>query len=140
MEEPGRCCVSWSIGDFVGNQGTKSGGVNWSEDLFSQDQGLSASDLPGQDRLVALHGRLVRPDSEKSHSGWVVLMAGAPVAWRSRCQTTVSLSTAEAELTAMLEGAGLRAAEERHLRGLEQRLGFEQRKWQLEDPAFEGQS
>ena len=45
------------------------------------------------------------PDSEKSHSGWVVLMAGAPLAWRSSRQTTVSLSTAEAELMAMLEGA-----------------------------------
>ena len=45
------------------------------------------------------------PDSEKSHSGWVVLMAGAPLAWRSSRQTMVSLSTAEAELTAMLEGA-----------------------------------
>ena len=38
------------------------------------------------------------PDSEKSHSGWVVLMAGAPLAWRSSRQTTVALSTAEAEL------------------------------------------
>ena len=44
------------------------------------------------------------PDSEKSHSGWVVLMAGSLLSWRSSRQTTVSISTAEAELGAVLEG------------------------------------
>ena len=44
------------------------------------------------------------PDSEKSRSGWLVLMAGSPLSWRSSRQTTVSISTAEAELGAVLEG------------------------------------
>ena len=43
------------------------------------------------------------PDSEKSRSGWVVLMAGSPWSWRSSRQATVSISTAEAELGAVLD-------------------------------------
>ena len=44
------------------------------------------------------------PDGERSHTGWVILMNGAPILWRSGRQTIMSLSTAEAELNAMLEG------------------------------------
>ena len=45
------------------------------------------------------------PDSSRSHTGWVILLYGAPVLWRSSRQATVSLSTAEAELNATLEGS-----------------------------------
>ena len=45
------------------------------------------------------------PDSSRSHTGWVVLLYGSPVLWKSSRQTTVSLSTAEAELNATLEGS-----------------------------------
>ena len=45
------------------------------------------------------------PDSSRSHTGWVVLLYGAPVLWKSSRQSTVSLSTAEAELNATLEGS-----------------------------------
>jgi hypothetical protein len=39
-------------------------------------------------------------DTMKSTGGFVVMMAGGPVSWRSKRQTTVSLSTTEAEYVA----------------------------------------
>ena len=45
------------------------------------------------------------PDSAKSQTGWLVTWGSNPIAWRSSRQSTVALSTAEAELTAILEGA-----------------------------------
>ena len=45
------------------------------------------------------------PDSAKSHTGWLITWGSNPIAWRSSRQSTVALSTAEAELTAILEGA-----------------------------------
>jgi hypothetical protein len=40
-------------------------------------------------------------DTRRSTSGYVFLMAGAPVTWSSKRQTTVALSTVEAEYVAM---------------------------------------
>lgn len=40
-------------------------------------------------------------DTRRSTSGYVFLMAGAPVTWSSKCQSTVALSTVEAEYVAM---------------------------------------
>ena len=45
------------------------------------------------------------PDSSRSHTGWVILVYGAPILWRSARQPSVSLSTAEAELSSTLEGS-----------------------------------
>ncbi|CAE7035334.1 unnamed protein product [Symbiodinium sp. CCMP2592] len=45
------------------------------------------------------------PESAKSHTGWMVVWGKNPIAWRSARQSTIALSTAEAELTAILEGA-----------------------------------
>ena len=59
------------------------------------------------------------PDNEKSHSGWVVLMAGSPLSWRSSRQATVSISTAEAELGAVLEGGIALLGSEALLRDLD---------------------
>ena len=43
------------------------------------------------------------PDSGKSTGGYLVMMNGGPVSWRSKCQTTVSLSTTEAEYIASVD-------------------------------------
>jgi hypothetical protein len=40
-------------------------------------------------------------DTHRSTSGYVFLMAGAPVTWSSKRQTTVTLSTIEAEYVVM---------------------------------------
>ena len=40
-------------------------------------------------------------DTRCSTSGYVFMMAGGPVAWSSKCQATVALSTVEAEYIAM---------------------------------------
>ncbi|CAE6959946.1 GIP, partial [Symbiodinium sp. KB8] len=43
-------------------------------------------------------------ETARSHSGAVVVLADSPVMWMTQRQTTVALSTAEAELNAALEG------------------------------------
>ncbi|GMF40254.1 unnamed protein product [Phytophthora fragariaefolia] len=43
------------------------------------------------------------PDTRKSVSGYVMLMAGGPVAWAARRQSIVALSTAETEYAAVCE-------------------------------------
>eukprot|EP00439_Symbiodinium_sp_Y106_P042989 s910_g5.t1 len=45
------------------------------------------------------------PQSARSHGGWVVLYGGIPLLWRSGRQQMVTLSTAESELLAILDGA-----------------------------------
>ena len=40
----------------------------------------------------------------RSHGGWVVTYGGTPIAWRSSRQNMVTLSTAESELLALLDG------------------------------------
>ncbi len=40
-------------------------------------------------------------DDRKSTSGYMFLLSGAPMSWRSKKQTTVALSTAEAEYIAL---------------------------------------
>ena len=44
------------------------------------------------------------PDANRSHTGWLILLGGNAVAWRSSRQSCISLSTAEAELEAAVEG------------------------------------
>ena len=44
------------------------------------------------------------PDSTRSHTGWIIQLGGNVIAWRSSRQTSITLSTAEAELEAMTEG------------------------------------
>jgi hypothetical protein len=53
-------------------------------------------------------------DTMKSTSGFIVMMAGGPVSWRSKLQTTVSLSTTEAEYVAGVD-AGKEIAWMQHL-------------------------
>ena len=45
------------------------------------------------------------PQGDRSHSGWLITYGGVPLAWRSSRQSMITLSTAECELLALLEGA-----------------------------------
>ena len=55
--------------------------------------------------LVMFCDAAFAPQGARSHSGWVVTYGSVPISWRSGRQTMVALSTAEAELMAMLDGA-----------------------------------
>ena len=55
--------------------------------------------------LVGYADSSFAPSGERSHTGWVIMLYGVPVSWRSSRQPTTSLSTGEAELTAATEGA-----------------------------------
>ena len=44
------------------------------------------------------------PGDSHSISGTIILLAGCPVQWESRKQSLMALSTAEAELTSLVEG------------------------------------
>eukprot|EP00439_Symbiodinium_sp_Y106_P071403 s703_g12.t2 len=45
------------------------------------------------------------PSSGRSHTGWVVCWSGTPICWRSARQTSITLSTAESELQAIIDGS-----------------------------------
>ena len=45
------------------------------------------------------------PQGGRSHSGWLVTYGGVPLTWRSGRQSMITLSTAESELLAILDGA-----------------------------------
>ncbi|CAE7271935.1 unnamed protein product, partial [Symbiodinium sp. CCMP2456] len=45
------------------------------------------------------------PQGGRSHGGWVVTYGGVPIVWRSGRQQMITLSTAEAELLSMIDGA-----------------------------------
>ena len=54
--------------------------------------------------LVVFTDASFAPDSEESHGAFVVLLGTTPVFWKSGRQGFVTLSTAEAELTEIIEG------------------------------------
>ena len=60
------------------------------------------------------------PDSGKSTGGYLVMMNGGPVSWKSKLQTTVALSTTEAEYVAAVEGG----KEIKWMRNLLYELGY----------------
>jgi hypothetical protein len=62
------------------------------------------------------------PDARRSDSGWVLMLNGAAVSWKSKRQPTVALSSAEAEYIA---GSSL-VQEVIYLRKLLNNLGFPQ--------------
>ena len=53
--------------------------------------------------LTAFCDASFAPDGAKSHSGWLIFLNDCVIAWKSGRQSTITLSTAEAELTAMSE-------------------------------------
>ena len=63
-------------------------------------------------------------DSRKSTSGYLMTFAGGAVAWQSKLQKCVALSTTEAEFIAITEAC----KEELWLKKFFARIGFEARK------------
>lgn len=61
-------------------------------------------------------------DTRRSHTGWITMLGGAPVSWKTTLQKQVSLSTTEAEIMAAVEGI----KEAVWWRNLLEELGFEQ--------------
>ena len=61
-------------------------------------------------------------DTCKSHTGYVILLDGKPVGWKSKLQSQVALSTTESEILAAVEGV----KEIIWWRGLLGELGFPQ--------------
>ncbi|CAE7307947.1 RE1, partial [Symbiodinium microadriaticum] len=55
--------------------------------------------------LVSWTDASFAPEGARSHTGWLIAAGDAPLSWRSSRQSTVTLSTAEAELVASVEGA-----------------------------------
>ena len=55
--------------------------------------------------LVLYPDSAFAPTSSKSQTGWTVYWSGTPIGWRSSRQSMISLSTAECELQAILDGA-----------------------------------
>ena len=52
------------------------------------------ADFAGNWRQKDAH---IDPMMSKSHSGWIIQFAGAPITWASKMQTITALSTTEAE-------------------------------------------
>ena len=55
--------------------------------------------------LVMFCDAAYAPQNGRSHGGWLVMYGGSPIMWRSGKHTMVTLSTAEAELLAIIDGA-----------------------------------
>ena len=55
--------------------------------------------------LVSWTDASFAPEGARSHTGWLITAGEAPLSWRSSKQGSVTLSTAEAELAASVEGA-----------------------------------
>ena len=55
--------------------------------------------------LVMFSDAAFAPMGGRSHGGWAIMYAGTPIMWRSGRQAMITLSTAEAELLAVIDGA-----------------------------------
>ena len=58
-----------------------------------------------ENSLVMFCDAAYAPQSTRSHGGWLVMYGGSPIMWRSGKQPMITLSTAEAELLAIIDGA-----------------------------------
>ena len=58
-----------------------------------------------ENTLVMFCDAAYAPQNAHSHGGWLVRYGGSPIMWRSGRQSMITLSTAEAELLAIIDGA-----------------------------------
>ena len=56
-------------------------------------------------QIIAWTDASFAPEGARSHTGWLIQLGDTPISWRSSRQTCVTLSTAESELYASVEGA-----------------------------------
>ncbi|CAE7616380.1 TY5A [Symbiodinium sp. CCMP2592] len=61
--------------------------------------------VKGSSGLIMYCDAAYAPQGTRSHGGWLVMYNGVPIVWRSGRQQMITLSTAEAELLAMIDGA-----------------------------------
>jgi transposase InsO family protein len=70
-------------------------------------QGTSLTYKPSGNTKTAIQGycdaNFAADDDRKSISGYVFMLAGAPISWQAKKQSTIALSTVEAEYTAMTQ-------------------------------------
>ena len=68
---------------------TRDYGSRFTNDCDTQNELTSYADASYADSI-----------SHKSQTGYIIIMNGAPISWKSKCQTYVTLSTQEAEIVA----------------------------------------
>ena len=71
--------------------------------LATKDEGLRFADKEEEVIIHAFSDASFSPDSEESHGCFVVMVNQCPLFWRSSRQTSITLSTAEAELNELIE-------------------------------------
>ena len=69
--------------------------------------------------IVAWTDASFAPEGARAHTGWIIQLGETPISWRSSRQTCVTLSTAESEMYASVEGALALVSIEALLRELE---------------------
>ena len=85
--------------------GTKDYGLHYPVGVVEDsDPDLMRKTRRSKNTMEVLVDASFAPEDQHSISGLVVLYAGSPIQWDSHKQTLIALSTAEAELNALLEG------------------------------------
>eukprot|EP00435_Cladocopium_sp_Y103_P040556 s71_g11.t1 len=71
----------------------------------TSDEGLKFEVKEGEIPILTVYTDVgFAPDAQESHGSFVVLLGTTPIFWRSGRQSYITLSTAEAELTEIVEG------------------------------------
>ncbi|CAL1166872.1 unnamed protein product [Cladocopium goreaui] len=73
--------------------------------MATSDEGLMFNVKEGESPVLTVYTDAgFAPDAQESHGSFVVLLGTTPIFWRSGRQSYITLSTAEAELTEIVEG------------------------------------
>ena len=86
-------------------RGTLNYGLHYTKDVPEDSApDLKRSQSRHEGTLEVLVDASFCPGDSHSISGTIILLAGCPIQWESKKQSLMALSTAEAELTAIVEG------------------------------------